>query len=169
MHDAFYPIRLIHNNLYEFESLSCFQNYLLIGTTAGKLLIYKITPTVIHHPLAFIPPEIAPEIPPNLLEFNPIDNTNAPSPVRTPLPTFNVHVCATHNLAKKRIIKLHAVPEYGMFLALTEYQLAAYQLSDRQLVAVVPNSTGASLFSVMYQSCKAVDRRKSSISSMPNI
>lgn len=164
MHEAFSPIRLIKNNHYEFESLSCYQNYLLLGTKSGLLLIYEIVPATKSHPNVFIPPveqvlvdgDASPTLQhqrsittPNISE---ILNGSIVETSGTPLPSFNVRVCATHNLGKKRILQLQAVPEYGFFLALTELQLAAYRLSDRQLIAVVPNSKGASNFAIMYQS-----------------
>nr|CDS22825.1 Vam6:Vps39 protein [Echinococcus granulosus] len=85
------------------------------------------------------------------LEFTlPVDSpTNQAFPA---LPSLNVRLCATHNLCKKRVLQLQAIPEYGFFLALTEFQLTAHNLSNRQLIAVVPNSKGATYFTIMYQS-----------------
>uniref|UniRef100_A0A5K3G2G1 CNH domain-containing protein n=1 Tax=Mesocestoides corti TaxID=53468 RepID=A0A5K3G2G1_MESCO len=152
MHEAFYPIRLIRNNHYEFESISCFQNYLLIGTKTGQILFYEITPSVPRHPKAFIGLTAWPATTPSRpTEFTPLVEAESVDSVPSPLPSFNVRICATHNLCKKRVLQLQAVPEHGFFLALTEFQLAAYQLSDRQLIAVVPNSKGATHFAVMYQ------------------
>ncbi|EUB56684.1 hypothetical protein EGR_08412 [Echinococcus granulosus] len=141
MHQAFYPIRLIRGTHYDFECITCFQNYLLIGTKSGQLLIYEITSSVSNHPDVFIPmilgqDQSAPHKP---LEFTlPVDSpTNQAFPA---LPSLNVRLCATHNLCKKRVLQLQAIPEYGFFLALTEFQLTAHNLSNRQLIAVVPNN-----------------------------
>ncbi|VDD78062.1 unnamed protein product [Mesocestoides corti] len=127
-------------------------NYLLIGTKTGQILFYEITPSVPRHPKAFIGLTAWPATTPSRpTEFTPLVEAESVDSVPSPLPSFNVRICATHNLCKKRVLQLQAVPEHGFFLALTEFQLAAYQLSDRQLIAVVPNSKGATHFAVMYQ------------------
>ncbi|BHF60989.1 Vam6/Vps39-like protein [Sparganum proliferum] len=159
MHEAFYPIRLIKNNHYEFESISCYQNYLLLGAKSGLLLIYEVVPANNSQTKAFVPPDKPDrrtrQVEPLVLSAD--DGEIAGNPrqdkaaVNFELPSFNVRVCATHHLSKKRVLQLRAVPEYGLFLALTDLHLAAYRLSDRQLVAVVPNSRGASHFAVLFK------------------
>uniref|UniRef100_A0A0X3P3Z9 Vam6/Vps39-like protein n=1 Tax=Schistocephalus solidus TaxID=70667 RepID=A0A0X3P3Z9_SCHSO len=159
MHEAFYPIRLIKNNHYEFESISCYQNYLLLGAKSGLLLIYEVVPASNTQAKAFVPsdkPEkLTRQVEPLKLSTN--DGEIAGESERDTtianfdIPSFNVRVCATHHLSKKRVMQLCAVPEYGLFLALTDLHLAAYRLSDRQLVAVVPNSKGASHFAVIFK------------------
>ncbi|KAL5111392.1 Vam6/Vps39-like protein [Taenia crassiceps] len=169
MHKVFYPIRLIRGTHYDFECITCFQNYLLVGTKSGQLLIYEITPSAPIHPDVFVPTVLGQEESAlqKPLEFtSPVDlPTNKAFP---PLPALNVRLCATHNLCKKRILQLEAISEYGFFLALTEFQLAAYNLSNRQLIAVVPNSKGATYFTIMYQSPTPVCKKNSSVNDAVN-
>ncbi|KAL5970135.1 Vam6/Vps39-like protein, partial [Taenia solium] len=153
MHQVFYPLRLIRGTHYDFECITCFQNYLLVGTKSGQLLIYAITSSVSNHPDVFVPIIMGQEqsVPRKPLEFTPLVDIPGNKAFPT-LPALNVRLCATHNLCKKRVLQLQAVPEYGFFLALTEFQLAAHNLSNRQLIDVVPNSRGATYFTIMYQS-----------------
>ncbi|VDN19408.1 unnamed protein product [Dibothriocephalus latus] len=160
MHEAFYPIRLIKNNHYEFESIACYQNYLLLGAKSGLLLIYEVVPASDTQAKAFVPPDkpekLTRQVKPLVLSTDDggiaVESGQHMTAASFELPSFNVRVCATHHLSKKRIMQLRAVPEYGIFLALTDLHLAAYRLSDRQLVAVVPNSKGTSHFAVIFKS-----------------
>ena len=153
MVEAFYALRLIRGNHYDFECMTCFQNYLLIGTKSGQILIYEITPSANNHPDVFVP-SISVEV--QYVQSKTIEftyNTDISSNGLSPsLPSLNVRLCATHNICKKRVLQLQIVHEYQFFLALTEFHLAAYSLRDRQLVAVVPNSKGATYFAIIYQS-----------------
>ncbi|VDK34283.1 unnamed protein product [Taenia asiatica] len=164
MHQVFYPLRLIRGTHYDFECITCFQNYLLVGTKSGQLLIYAITSSVPNHSDVFVPIIMGQEqsVPQKPLEFTPLVDvpTNKAFPT---LPALNVRLCATHNLCKKRVLQLQAVPEYGFFLALTEFQLAAHNLSNRQLIDVVPNSKGATYFTIMYQSPTPEFKRNASV------
>lgn len=148
MHKAFTAIRLIRGNHYDFECITCFQNYLLIGTKSGQILIYEITPLDANADV-FIPPINDQISSKNKITFKPIERLPEESNV---LPSLKVKLCVSHNLCKKRIQQLQAVPEYGFFLVLTEFQLSAHSLSNRQLVSVLPNSKGATSFAIQYQS-----------------
>lgn len=163
MHQVFYPLRLIRGTHYDFECITCFQNYLLVGTKSGQLLIYEITSSVPNHPDVFVPMIMGQEQSASKkpLEFTPLADTST-SKAFSSFPALNVRLCATHNLCKKRVLQLQAVPEYGFFLALTEFQLAAHNLSNRQLIAVVPNSKGATYFTIMYQSPTSEFKRNAS-------
>ena len=153
MHEAFYAFRLIRGNHYDFECISCFRNYLLVGTKSGQILIYEITPSVNNHPDVFIPsiPADGQFVPSKTIEFS--STTSSPvNEIPPPLPNLNVRLCATHSLCKKRVLQIQTVPEYGFFLALSEFHLGAYSLRNRELIAVVPNSRGATHFAIQYQS-----------------
>lgn len=149
MHRAFTAIRLIRGNHYDFECMTCFQNYLLIGTKSGQILIYEITPLDANSDDVFIP-SVSNQIKPSrkMVKFTTLHNPSEEEPV---LPSLNVRLCVSHNLCKKRIQQLQAVPEYGFFLVLTDFQLSAHNLSNRQLVSVLPNSKGAACFTIQYQ------------------
>lgn len=151
MHKAFRAVRLIRGNHYDFESITCFENYLLIGTKSGQILMYEITPLEVNSDDVFVPAlSIQTELSKKTTKFT--TSVNDPSESSSNSPTLNVKLCVSHNFSKKRIQQLQAVPEYGFFLVLTEFQLSAHSLSNRQLVAVVPNSKGASCFAIQYQS-----------------
>nr|CDS31910.1 Vam6:Vps39 protein [Hymenolepis microstoma] len=149
MHKAFTAIRLIRGNHYDFECITCFKNYLLIGTKSGQILIYEFTPLEANSDDFFIPSASDQKQSRKTVKFTVIDKISEEEPA---LPTFRVKLCVSHNLCKKRIQQLQAVPEYGFFLVLTEFQLSAHSLSNRQLVSVLPNSKGATVFAIQYQS-----------------
>ncbi|VDO05129.1 unnamed protein product [Rodentolepis nana] len=141
--------QLIRGNHYDFECITCYQNYLLIGTKSGQILIYEFTPLEVNSDNVFIPSITDQKRPRKIVKFTTIDKIAEEEPA---LPTLKVKLCVSHNLCKKRIQQIQAVPEYGFFLVLTEFQLAAHSLSNRQLVSVLPNSKGATVFGIQYQS-----------------
>ncbi|KAM7541234.1 hypothetical protein Aperf_G00000043389 [Anoplocephala perfoliata] len=150
MHKAFHAIRLIRGNHYDFECITCFENYLLIGTKSGQILMYEITPLEVNSDDVFIP-TLSNQTKPSNKVTNFTTSIDTPTENSSNPPTLNVKLCVSHNFYKKRIQQLQAVPEYRFFLVLTEFQLSAHSLSNRQLIAVIPNSKGASCFAIQYQ------------------
>ncbi|CAH8508674.1 unnamed protein product, partial [Schistosoma rodhaini] len=164
MYSAFVPIRLLSDYPYPLECLTCYDNFLLVGTKQGLLLVYELTPKIASHPEFFIPNLSCLNNHLKEIPFkNEIQSDAASSP--TPLPTFFTHVKITRTLGKKPITQLTAIPEFNLLLALAEGRMSVYQLQNCQLITSVPNSKGAGLFTHYMQyskvstvsSCKITD------------
>ncbi|CAL8106488.1 unnamed protein product [Calicophoron daubneyi] len=152
MHEAFLPIRLLRDYPYALESLTCYDNFLLVGTKQGLLLVYELTPNTISHPVYFIPPfatrpsYLSKSVSPNLEDEPTPDQSESEGPATVPPPTFSTRVHITRTFGKKPILQLAAIPEIDILLALAEGHMNAYQLKNCQLITTVPNSKGASVF-----------------------
>lgn len=157
MHDAFLPICLLRDYPYALECLACHDNFLLVGTKQGLLLVYELTPRSLTHEIYFIPPINTRFTPRKALPLNMItsgtgimklDESGSPgTEVHTPPPAFSKRVRSTRTLGKKPILQLAAIPELDMLLALAEGKMNAYQLQNYQLITTVPNSRSATVFS----------------------
>ncbi|CAH8526043.1 unnamed protein product [Schistosoma haematobium] len=153
MYSAFVPIRLLSDYPYPLECLTCYDNFLLVGTKQGLLLVYELTPKIASHPEFFIPNlsclnNHLKEIPfKNEIQSNAVSSSS-------PLPTFFTHVKITRTLGKKPITQLTAIPELNLLLALAEGRMSVYQLQNCQLITSVPNSKGSGLFTHCMQYSK---------------
>ncbi|VDO72020.1 unnamed protein product [Schistosoma curassoni] len=153
MYSAFVPIRLLSDYPYPLECLTCYDNFLLVGTKQGLLLVYELTPKIASHPEFFIPNlsclnNHLKEIPfKNEIQSNAVSSSS-------PLPTFFTHVKITRTLGKKPITQLTAISELNLLLALAEGRMSVYQLQNCQLITSVPNSKGSGLFTHCMQYSK---------------
>ncbi|TPP67793.1 Vam6/Vps39 protein [Fasciola gigantica] len=157
MHDAFLPICSLRDYPYALECLACHDNFLLVGTKQGLLLIYEVTPKSLNHATYFVPPMTTRMVPRKAIPLNLKANKDeilrldesAESPgtgIHAPPPAFSNRVHTTRTLGKKPILQLAAIPELDMLLALAEGKMNVYQLQNYQLITMVPNSRGATVF-----------------------
>ncbi|KAH8861922.1 Vam6/Vps39-like protein [Schistosoma japonicum] len=144
MYSAFLPVRLLSDYPYPLECLTCYDNFLLVGTKQGLLLVYELTPKVTNHPEFFIPNLNCLSSHPKVIPFtHEIISDTVSSP---PIPAFFTHVKITRTLGKKPITQLTAIPEFDILLALADGRMSVYQLQNCQLITSVPNSKNAGLF-----------------------
>lgn len=161
MHEAFLCICLLKDYPYALECLTSYNNILLVGTKQGLLLVYEITPKCSSHPTYFVPPLVARFTPNNkkvvTLSLTDVDGYSASSlPTNVPVspattnttdaPRFATRMLSTRTLGSKPILKLSAVPELDLLLALSNGSLSAYRLQNCQLITTVAQSKGASEF-----------------------
>ncbi|CAH8514122.1 unnamed protein product [Heterobilharzia americana] len=144
VYPAFLPIRLLSDYPYPLECLTCYDNFLLVGTKQGLLLVYELTPKITSHHEFFIPSLSCLNGHLKEIPFKEEISSDPISP--SPLPSFFTHVKITRTLGRKPITQLAAIAEFNILLALAEGRMSVYQLPNCQLITTVPNSKGASLF-----------------------
>ncbi|KAF6774351.1 hypothetical protein AHF37_06119 [Paragonimus kellicotti] len=173
MHEAFLPICLLRDYPYRLVCLTCYDNFLLVGTKQGLLLVYELTPKLLTHLDYFIPPIHPRLVPKKCVRINfegnePISTTtldpDAPvaSPPPLPPPSFSTKVHTTRTFGSGPILQLEALPDVDLLLALAGGQMNVYQLQNYQLVTTVPLSKGANLFAHCTLSVKDKKNNKSS-------
>ncbi|KER32660.1 hypothetical protein T265_01345 [Opisthorchis viverrini] len=154
MHEAFFPICLLRDYPYALECLTCYDNFLIVGTKQGLLLVYEVTPKSLNHPVYFIPPITYRDGPRKSIRLR-LDDLSLTSDSTTaqgsdvssvPHPSFSTRVYTTRTFGRKPILQLTALPDLDLLLALADGQMNVYQLQNYQLVTIVPMSKGASLF-----------------------
>ncbi|GAA38353.2 Vam6/Vps39-like protein [Clonorchis sinensis] len=154
MHEAFFPICLLRDYPYALECLTCYDNFLIVGTKQGLLLVYEVTPKSLNHPVYFIPPITYRDGPRKSIRLK-LDDLSPTSDSTTaqcsdvssvPQPSFSTRVYTTRTFGRKPILQLTALPDLDLLLALADGQMNVYQLQNYQLVTIVPMSKGASLF-----------------------
>ncbi|KAF7259332.1 hypothetical protein EG68_04225 [Paragonimus skrjabini miyazakii] len=170
MHEAFLPICLLRDYPYRLVCLTCYDNFLLVGTKQGLLLVYELTPKLLTHLDYFIPPIHPRLVPKKCVRINfegndPISaNTldpNAPA-ASPPPPSFSTKVHTTRTFGSGPILQLEALPDVDLLLALAGGQMNVYQLQNYQLVTTVPLSKGANLFAHCTLSVRDKKNNKSS-------
>ncbi|KAK4469869.1 hypothetical protein MN116_007377 [Schistosoma mekongi] len=144
MFSAFLPVRLLSDYPYPLECLTCYDNFLLVGTKQGLLLVYELTPKATNHPEFFIPNLNCLSSHSKVIPFTQEIASDTVS--SSPIPAFFTHVKITRTLGKKPIIQLTAIPEFDILLALADGRMSVYQLQNCQLITSVPNSKNAGLF-----------------------
>ncbi|CAH8519299.1 unnamed protein product [Dicrocoelium dendriticum] len=170
MHEAFLPICLLRNYPYALECLTCYDNFLLVGTKQGLLLVYEITPKSLSHPVYFIPSinprPISKKTVRLSLRNDILEQPEAPDPHALPAaaPIFSTRVHTTRTFGRKPILQLAAIPELDLLLALAEGQMNVYQLQNCQLIATVPTSKGATVFAYYYSLGKDLAENQSCLS-----
>ncbi|KAA3677626.1 Vam6/Vps39-like protein vacuolar protein sorting-associated protein 39 [Paragonimus westermani] len=172
MHEAFLPICLLRDYPYRLICLTCYDNFLLVGTKQGLLLVYELTPKLLTHLDHFIPPIHPRLVPKKCVRINfegnepiststPDPNAPAASPPPPP-PSFSTKVHTTRTFGSGPILQLEALPDVDLLLALAGGQMNVYQLQNYQLVTTVPLSKGANLFAHCTLSVKDKKSNKSS-------
>lgn len=140
MYSAFLPICLLNDYPYSLECLACYDNYLLVGTKQGILLVYELTPKSFNCMDYFIPPNDVTRKLTSESEEIKFDGK------LMSIPSFYTHVKYTRTLGKKPINQMNAIPELDLLLVLIEGRLNVYELNNCQFISAISESKGTSLF-----------------------